>query len=197
MIPSMNDQALTRGSWPPFGKGGECPAWTCDCCVQSWPDMHVMSCQNLRYLPDGSDSFAPRMVEVSGIRYFACSEACARALFLIHHQYALREMPAEGRFVHLNYDFGKLSTHQPALLDLDAVTKMAIAENSFTNREIKEDPDDEWVELQWWVSDPSKHFGHGLNRRQAKKIMDLWRARPARSLAPTPKPEPVAVGPNE
>lgn len=149
------------------------------------------------HLPDGSDLFAPRMVEVSGIRYFACSEACARALFLIHHQYALREMPAKGRFVHLAYDFGEPSTHQPALLDLDTVTKMAIVEDSFTSPEKKEDPDDEWVELRWWVSDPQKHFGHGLVRRQAKRILDLWQARPARSLVPAPKPEPVAVGPHE
>lgn len=197
MIPSMNDQALTRGSWPSFGQGGECPAWTCDCCVQHWPKMDVMSHQNLPYLPDGSDSFAPRMIGVSGVRYFACSESCARALFVIHHQYALREMPAEGRFVHLSYDFGEPSTHQPVILDLDAATKMAIIEDSFPNRERKENPDDEWVELRWWVSDPQKHFGHGLVRRKANMIMDLWRARPARSLAPTPNPEPVAVGPHE
>lgn len=194
MIPSMNDQVLTRSSWPSFGQGGDCPAWICDCCVQSWPKMGVMPCQNLPYLPDGSGSFAPRMVEVSGIRYFACSEACARALFLIHHQYALREMPAEGRFVHLAYDYGEPSMHQPVLLDLDAATKMAILEDSWTRQEGKEDPEDQWVELRWWLSDPQKPFCHTVVRRLAKKIMGLWRARPARSLAPTPRPEPTTVG---
>lgn len=197
MIPSMNNPVLTRGSWPAFGAGGECPAWICDCCFQSWPKMGVMPSQNLPYIPDGSDSFAPRMVEVSGVRYFACSESCARALFIIHHQYALREMPADGRFVHLSYDFGEPSTHQPVLLDLDAATKMAIMEDSGANQEKEEDPEDEWVELRWWVSDPQKPFGHSLIRRQAKKIMDLWRARPAQSLVPAPKPEPVAVVPHE
>jgi hypothetical protein len=195
VIPSMNDQALTRASWPAFGEGGECPAWTCDCCVQHWPKMGVVSCQNLPYLPDGTDSFAPRMVEVCGIRYFACSESCARALFVIHHQYALREMPVEGRFVHLAYDFGTPSTHQPVLLDLDAATKMTMVEDNFGNRERKEgsDPDDEWVELRWWVADPQKPFGHNLIRRQAKKIMELWQARPARSLMSVPQQEPLSV----
>lgn len=196
MIPSMNDQALTRDAWPTVGQGGDCPAWTCDCCVLSWSKARVMSCQSLPYLPDGTDSFAPRMVEVSGIRYFACSEACARALFLIHHQYALREMPEEGRFVHLAYDCGTPSTHQPVLLDLDVATKMAIVEIGRSYQQRQEDPDDEWVELRWWVSDPQKHFGHGLVRRQAKKILELWRKRPARSLAAAPKPKPVVVEPH-
>lgn len=184
MIPSLNDQALTRASWPALGNEGECPAWTCDCCTH--------------HVPKEMGFYMPRMVEVSGIRYFACSESCARALFIIHHQYALREMPAEGRFVHLAYDYGEPSKHRPVLLDLDTVSKMAIVENHFGSfpRERCEDPDDEWVELHWWVSDPQKNFGYMLVRRQAKKIIDLWRTRPARSLMAAPKLEPVAVGPD-
>lgn len=193
MVPSMNDQALTHDSWPEFGKGGDCPGWTCDCCVQHWPKMGAMPCAAFVYLPNGADTFAPRMVEVSGIRYFACSEACARALFLIHHQYALREMPAEKRFVHLAYDMGMVSAFQPVILDLDTVSRMAISTENLRSDEIGGDPDDQWIELQWWIDDPQKKFGYGMPRRRAKEIMALWRARPARSLMRSPKPEPVAV----
>lgn len=180
----MNDQTLTRDSWPMPGKGGDCPAWTCDCCVQSWPSIKT-ACA-------GAETVPPRMIEVSGIRYFACSEACVRTLFLIHHQYALREMPAEGRFVHLSYNFGGPSTEYPVVLDLDAATKMAIMDEH-RGGDRKENPEDEWIELRWWIADQQKHFGHSLPRRQAKEIIGLWRARPARSLLPGPKPEPATV----
>jgi hypothetical protein len=33
----------------------------------------------------------PRLVKVYGVTYFGCSDQCARVLFMIHHQYALRK----------------------------------------------------------------------------------------------------------
>lgn len=173
-------------------------AMACDCCGKALSDWfgadffvepYVFS--KLHYADRGEG-----FVRVLDKIYFGCKRECSTALFTIHHQYAMRERLAEGRFVHLAYDFGEPSTHQPVLLDLDAATMMAIVEDSRLNRKREEDPDDELVELRWWVSNYQNLFGYVLIRRQAKRIMDLWRARPARSLVPTRTPEQVAVRPH-
>lgn len=64
--------------------------WSCDCCGKTGTDN-----------PMGSFAFPFGTVCVAGLTYLGCSIDCVRALFTIHHQYALSalldaKLPAGG-----------------------------------------------------------------------------------------------------
>jgi hypothetical protein len=74
----------------------------CDCCGGSHSEQ-------VTFFFDAHDSWAPGepywkryprgFVEVAGTVYYGCKDSCAQALFMIHHQYAMREQAEESRFL--------------------------------------------------------------------------------------------------
>jgi hypothetical protein len=85
MIKPQNDQAIpnwTIDFWRKeyqINKTPRLPNWVCDCCGKASADMEGWR------PPFGT-------VCVSGLTYLGCSIDCVRALFTIHHQYALSEI---------------------------------------------------------------------------------------------------------
>jgi len=68
----------------------------CDCCLRAF-DCYRADYFHLRgEIPHydrvpAIQTTPPTWVEAGGSKYWACSPECARILFLIHHQYAMRE----------------------------------------------------------------------------------------------------------
>lgn len=74
----------------------------CDCCMSSYEEC-------VTFFFDAHGGWAPGepywkrhprgFVEVAGTVYYGCKDSCAQALFMVHHQYAMREQAEEGRFL--------------------------------------------------------------------------------------------------
>jgi hypothetical protein len=167
MIPSNNDPKITVASFGPTQ--GMCPRWTCDCCQRSYEQ---------DWLKENAEPgiLVPSFIEVKAVKYFACSQDCARILSNIHHQYAMREVPQEKRFVDLSTQFDRV---RPNILDLDAVVQMAFEEDGYPNPP-SSTPDAGMGWLYWWTSDVAeKKTAPEMPRDRAKEIIDLWKARPS------------------
>lgn len=166
MIPSNNDPKITVASFGPTQ--GMCPGWTCDCCQRSYEQDWLKKNAEPGIL-------IPSFIEVNGAKYLACSKDCAKILFNIHHQYAMREVPQEKRFVDLSSQFDDL---KPNVLDLDAVVQMGIEEQRFPQQAPPTECD--MVLLVWWTFEiGEKKYSPYMTRYRAKEIVEIWKARPA------------------
>lgn len=104
MIPSVNRQNANESDWPERD-GGKWPQnlqeyeslnYVCDCCKKHVAHVVRHSMPTMGNPPhswtDWSPEWNPRLVMVNGVTYYGCSSECARILFDIHHQYAMREV---------------------------------------------------------------------------------------------------------
>lgn len=89
-------------------------------------------------------------LEVAGTVYFGCQTACAQAIFMIHHQYAMRAQSDEGRFVQgvSNMERGGQQT-----VDLDRV--VSVSERNHGVIFHLERGDDIYFDT-WYQKDPEK-----------------------------------------
>jgi len=165
MIPSNNDPKIKADAFA--CASGNCPRWTCDCCQRSYEQDWLKEVNEPGIV-------VPIFVEVNGVKYFACSKDCARILFNIHHQYAMREVSQEKRFVDLSSQFDHL---RPNMLDLDAVVQMGIEEQPYFTAPLGETGAD-MVSLAWWTSEVGeKKYSPYMLRHRAKEIIELWKSR--------------------
>lgn len=101
-----------------------------------------------------------KALEIGGVKYFVCTPDCARTLFFIHHQYAMREVPQEGRFAKLP-DGG--------WLDLDKVSRMVVEYCDVKGFKV----------VRWWLSDPTKYNGFEMPPEEAEAFIAAWKKRPS------------------
>ena len=125
----------------------------CDCCMSSYD-------QGVTFFFDAHGGWAPEesywkrhprgFVEVAGTVYYGCKDACAQALFMIHHQYAMRAQSEEGRFVEgqSNMERGGRQT-----VDLDRV--VSVSERNHGVVFHLERGDDIYFDT-WYQKDPEK-----------------------------------------
>lgn len=168
MIPSVNDQKLTTQSFRPTD--GKWPLWACDCCQRFYDEQDYLSMKR----EDGSGATAPIIIEVKEVRYFACSRECARILFNIHHQYAMREPDPEKRFVQL----WTIGSERPHLLDLNTVSRMTFEDHQPHGLPPKDPSPNDWVFLIWWTLDSTEPHRHGMTRFYADEMIKKWRWMP-------------------
>lgn len=173
MIPSLNDSKLTAEQFRPTD--GKWPSWTCDCCQKFYDQKDYLWATSV----PGAILMMPAFVEVNGIKYFACCKDCARILFNIHHQYAMREPDPKKRYVKL---WTPGEPEKVDFLDLDTVSRITIEEYTpkpqFMTEPKAPSPND-WVSLIWWTSHSPEKVYHGMPRSYAMEVIELWKSRPA------------------
>lgn len=189
MIPSLNDQSITPEDWK-SGKRVNMD-WICDCCHKPGREVIIA--------PEGAPLTRPyqiikppTFVEVSGIRYHACGPECARILFSIHHQYAMRELAPEKRFVNLA---GQFDAKRPYLLDLDTVVEMILEEwqPAMGTKDPSKGPsenDPMWIVWRTAEDPKLRYSPNTFSRAHGNEILEMWKARPARSLSVVPMARP-------
>lgn len=164
MIPSRNRPDVKESDYPRAGEIlGSMPkvelGYVCDCCGSE---------AVLR--GDGHGGCAwdwnwnPRLVRVGGRVYYGCSRECARTLFSIHHQYAMRDTLQETRFVK--------DKESGIILDLDRVV-MATKELCEVGIEV----------VKFYIDpyDPMKYVGfraHVDDPMNADAYIKAWMDRP-------------------
>lgn len=127
-------------------------SFICDCCLETGGPIH-----------DGfhDEASNPRLVVVKGMTYYSCSVECARILFNIHHQYAMREAAQEGRF---------FTDSMGRTLDLDRVIV----------GELIRHPDADHVKFMLeGGSDFLVQFPPPGCCEASNKLLEAWKARPS------------------
>lgn len=173
MIPSLNDPKIMAEHFRPTD--GKWPSWDCDCCQKFYSEKDYLWGQTM---PD-TYLVIPVFVEVKGIKYFGCSRECAKILFNIHHQYAMREPDPTKRYAKL---WTPGEPEKQDFLDLDTVARIAIEEHvpnpQFMTEPTAPGPAD-WVFLTWWTSGSPHKVQFGILRSYATEVIELWKSRPA------------------